>query len=160
MLVKHERGCGNILEWAAKRARPVVRHRCSGPLTGIEVRPVTNRTRKHLRSASTECVRPASRPAVSDPYYRSEPARWLINTLWSRGVRVVLDHEMDHSVSAHRESRTIWLRPGESAEAMSFWVTRALLYIEGGACWAPEFRRRDAAPEPRLPLRVVLGGAS
>lgn len=95
-----------------------------------------------------------------DPYYVSEPARFLANTmtrLWGHEVRPD-DTLTDRVVEVDTRHREIRVRPGLTPVRFHQWVNRAWLYTIGGAAWAPEFHTRprlrlivgaDKAPTPR-----------
>ena len=90
----------------------------------------------------------------SDPYYQSDPARWIRWILDELlGVEIIIDDRLTHEGSVDRDARVVWVPPGLSLVDYQRVVSRGALYIQYGAAVVPEFR-----PPPQI-IPAVSGGA-
>lgn len=84
-----------------------------------------------------------------DPTYQDSPVlRWAARRLSLYGIKLVpIDREADPSspIGAHRATKTLYLPRGHSVDDAYHWVGRGVLFLAGGAGWAPEF---GGAPTP------------
>ena len=90
----------------------------------------------------------------SDPYYQSEPARWIQWILEDLlGVEIIIDDRLTEEGAVDRAARVVWVPPGLSLGDYQRVVSRGALYIQYGSTIVPEFRR------PSQVLPAVSGGA-
>lgn len=55
--------------------------------------------------------------STPDPYYRSEPAQWVMRRVVGTGIAVDIVEGLEMPVLSNREKRHIWVRAGMSFHA-------------------------------------------
>jgi hypothetical protein len=89
--------------------------------------------------------------ALPEALSASAPGRWFRDRLDLHDVELRVDDQLRAPVAADRPSRTIWVPEGCGFRHAYLSAAVALLYIQGGSEWAPEF----AAPPPEWSAIVL-----
>jgi hypothetical protein len=91
----------------------------------------------------------------------SAAGRWFAQRLALSNIGVREDEQLEEPEhAADRQTRTIWVPPNMTFPEVHYRACRGVLYIEGGAAWAPEFSWHVAPLAKVLPFRRFIAGSS